>query len=200
MNACLRDLATQIVERVPRRARRARDRGAPSILSQNDGTLMSVDYAERYPVATFASGPTNSMRGAGVPLRASRLRRRRHRRHDLRRRRPPARLPARGLGRGRHQRRADELPDAGRALARPRRRQHRPPRTGDEVGPDSVGYELTRRALVFGGDTTDRQRRRRRRAGRRASATRRASPGSTRRGPALLATIEERDRRAPSTG
>ncbi|NED81456.1 hydantoinase/oxoprolinase family protein, partial [Streptomyces sp. SID11233] len=33
-------------------------------LSQNDGTLMDVDYARRYPVATFASGPTNSMRGA----------------------------------------------------------------------------------------------------------------------------------------
>ena len=28
---------------------------------------MSVDYAERYPVATFASGPTNSMRGAAFP-------------------------------------------------------------------------------------------------------------------------------------
>ena len=25
---------------------------------------MSVEYTERYPVATFASGPTNSMRGA----------------------------------------------------------------------------------------------------------------------------------------
>ena len=37
---------------------------APVYLSQNDGTLMAVDYAERYPVATFASGPTNSMRGA----------------------------------------------------------------------------------------------------------------------------------------
>jgi N-methylhydantoinase A/oxoprolinase/acetone carboxylase beta subunit len=32
--------------------------------SQNDGTLMSVEAAERYPVATFACGPTNSMRGA----------------------------------------------------------------------------------------------------------------------------------------
>ncbi len=37
---------------------------APVYLSQNDGTLMAVDYAERYPVPTFASGPTNSMRGA----------------------------------------------------------------------------------------------------------------------------------------
>jgi len=33
-------------------------------LSQNDGTLMDAEYAARYPVLTFASGPTNSMRGA----------------------------------------------------------------------------------------------------------------------------------------
>jgi N-methylhydantoinase A/oxoprolinase/acetone carboxylase beta subunit len=37
---------------------------APLFLSQNDGTLMDVDYVRRYPVATFAAGPTNSMRGA----------------------------------------------------------------------------------------------------------------------------------------
>jgi N-methylhydantoinase A/oxoprolinase/acetone carboxylase beta subunit len=39
---------------------------APLYLSQNDGTLMGVDFARRYPVATFTSGPTNSMRGAAV--------------------------------------------------------------------------------------------------------------------------------------
>ncbi|MER3468422.1 MAG: hydantoinase subunit beta [Thermoflexus sp.] len=33
--------------------------------SQNDGTLMSVDYAKKYPVLTILSGPTNSIRGAG---------------------------------------------------------------------------------------------------------------------------------------
>jgi len=33
-------------------------------LTQNDGTLMSVDYARKYPVKTIASGPTNSIRGA----------------------------------------------------------------------------------------------------------------------------------------
>lgn len=41
--------------------------GLPSakiFLTQNDGTLMNVDYARRYPVKTIASGPTNSMRGA----------------------------------------------------------------------------------------------------------------------------------------
>ena len=37
---------------------------APLYVSQNDGTLMSTDFAENYPVLTFASGPTNSMRGA----------------------------------------------------------------------------------------------------------------------------------------
>jgi N-methylhydantoinase A/oxoprolinase/acetone carboxylase beta subunit len=33
-------------------------------LTQNDGTLMSAEDAASYPVRTFASGPTNSMRGA----------------------------------------------------------------------------------------------------------------------------------------
>jgi N-methylhydantoinase A/oxoprolinase/acetone carboxylase beta subunit len=37
---------------------------APVYISQNDGTLMSIGYCRQYPVATFASGPTNSMRGA----------------------------------------------------------------------------------------------------------------------------------------
>lgn len=33
-------------------------------LTQNDGTLMNVEYARKYPVRTMACGPTNSMRGA----------------------------------------------------------------------------------------------------------------------------------------
>jgi N-methylhydantoinase A/oxoprolinase/acetone carboxylase beta subunit len=33
-------------------------------LTQNDGTVLSADLAERFPVLCFASGPTNSMRGA----------------------------------------------------------------------------------------------------------------------------------------
>lgn len=36
----------------------------PFFISQNDGTLMSADRARHYPVFTFSSGPTNSMRGA----------------------------------------------------------------------------------------------------------------------------------------
>lgn len=33
-------------------------------LSQNDGTLMTVDFARRYPILTVACGPTNSICGA----------------------------------------------------------------------------------------------------------------------------------------
>lgn len=33
-------------------------------ITQNDGTLMAADRVKRFPVLTFASGPTNSMRGA----------------------------------------------------------------------------------------------------------------------------------------
>jgi N-methylhydantoinase A/oxoprolinase/acetone carboxylase beta subunit len=33
-------------------------------VSQNDGTLMDAEFARRFPALTFASGPTNSIRGA----------------------------------------------------------------------------------------------------------------------------------------
>ncbi|WP_327104016.1 hydantoinase/oxoprolinase family protein [Nonomuraea glycinis] len=63
VNACLRDLADDIVEAFEQ-ALRTVGVAAPLFLSQNDGTLMDADHCRRYPVATFASGPTNSMRGA----------------------------------------------------------------------------------------------------------------------------------------
>lgn len=37
---------------------------APFYITQNDGTLMAADVVRAFPVLTFASGPTNSMRGA----------------------------------------------------------------------------------------------------------------------------------------
>jgi N-methylhydantoinase A/oxoprolinase/acetone carboxylase beta subunit len=37
---------------------------APLYLTQNDGTVMRQDYAATFPVYSFSSGPTNSMRGA----------------------------------------------------------------------------------------------------------------------------------------
>jgi len=63
LNACLRDLAKETVSAFKMSIS---DMGitAPLYLTQNDGTLMSAEFAEQYPVLTFASGPTNSMRGA----------------------------------------------------------------------------------------------------------------------------------------
>jgi N-methylhydantoinase A/oxoprolinase/acetone carboxylase beta subunit len=148
MNACLRELAAQIVAAF-HAALAELGVDAPIYLSQNDGTLMAVDYAERYPVATFASGPTNSMRGAaflsgladcavidiggttsdvgilqhGFPREAAVA-------VEIGGVRTNFRMPdvlSLGIGGGSHV-------------------------DGAEVGPQSVGYELTSRALVFGGD------------------------------------------------
>ncbi len=63
MNACLRPLAARIVAAF-QAALEELNIDAPLYVSQNDGTLMNAEYTEHYPVATFASGPTNSMRGA----------------------------------------------------------------------------------------------------------------------------------------
>lgn len=63
LNACLGELAKAIVASF-REALKEIGIEAPFYLSQNDGTLMNAEYAEKYPVLTFASGPTNSMRGA----------------------------------------------------------------------------------------------------------------------------------------
>ena len=41
-----------------------RDISAPTFFAQNDGTLMGMDLAMRYPVLTIGSGPANSIRGA----------------------------------------------------------------------------------------------------------------------------------------
>jgi N-methylhydantoinase A/oxoprolinase/acetone carboxylase beta subunit len=65
INAALREMAVSIVDGLTA-AVRAHGIDAPIFLSQNDGTLMDEDYVRRYPVATFASGPTNSMRGAAA--------------------------------------------------------------------------------------------------------------------------------------
>ena len=64
LNAALVDLADELADAL---TAALADVGitAPLLLSQNDGTLMDVEYARRFPAATFASGPTNSMRGAG---------------------------------------------------------------------------------------------------------------------------------------
>lgn len=63
VNACLRDLAQRTTAGF-KGALAEMEIDAPLFISQNDGTLMNVDFAAEHPVLTFASGPTNSMRGA----------------------------------------------------------------------------------------------------------------------------------------
>src|SRR5947208_9065946 len=63
LNAALVDLA-QRTTRAFTDALRASGITAPLYLTQNDGTVMLASVAETFPVYSFASGPTNSMRGA----------------------------------------------------------------------------------------------------------------------------------------
>lgn len=148
MNACLRELAAQIVAAF-HAALAELGIDAPVYLSQNDGTLMAVDYAERYPVATFVSGPTNSMRGAaflsnlpdcavvdigGTTSDVGILQ------HGF----PREAAVAVEIGGVRTNFRMPDVLSLGIGGGSQV--------SGTEVGPQSVGYELTSRALVFGGD------------------------------------------------
>jgi len=63
MNSALLRMAERVVGSF-RRALAELGVGAPFFVSQNDGTLLGPETVVRYPVLTFASGPTNSMRGA----------------------------------------------------------------------------------------------------------------------------------------
>ncbi|ADB52525.1 hydantoinase/oxoprolinase N-terminal domain-containing protein [Conexibacter woesei] len=151
INASLAELATHITQAFGAALVEAGVE-APVYLSQNDGTLMTVDYVERYPVATFASGPTNSMRGAallsgetdcavvdvgGTTSDVGMLV------HSFPR---EAKATVEVGGVRTNFRMPDVLPlgIGGGSVVEP---------GGIEVGPHSVGYELTSRALVFGGDT-----------------------------------------------
>ncbi|MEL6379578.1 MAG: hydantoinase/oxoprolinase family protein [Pseudomonadota bacterium] len=63
LNASLLPFADQVVDAF-REAFASLDIRCPLLISQNDGTLMKADHAKTFPVMTFSSGPTNSMRGA----------------------------------------------------------------------------------------------------------------------------------------
>lgn len=149
INAALREMAVSIVDGLTA-AVRAHGITAPIFLSQNDGTLMDEDFVRRYPVATFASGPTNSMRGAAatsgletcavvdiggttsdVGLLVNGFPRETTTEVKVAGVRTNFRMPdvlSLGIGGGSH---LDS--------------------TTAEVGPHSVGYKLTSEALVFGG-------------------------------------------------
>ena len=123
-------------------------------LSQNDGTLMTMEHARRYPILTVACGPTNSIRGAsylsslqnaividvggtttdlgviqnGFPRESS---------------------VAVTIGGVRTNFRMPDVVSIGLGGGSIVREHEDGSVT---VGPDSVGYEITKKALVFGGD------------------------------------------------
>ncbi len=63
MNAALTPLARKTVSAFAEALRQA-GITAPLFITQNDGTVIRAELAARFPVLSFASGPTNSMRGA----------------------------------------------------------------------------------------------------------------------------------------
>jgi len=153
MNACLRDLSKHVIEAFRKAITETGIRGR-FYLTQNDGTLMDAAFAEKFPVLTFASGPTNSMRGAaflsgvadaivvdiggttsdvgslhkGFPRQATVA-------VEVGGVRTNFRMPdvfSIGLGGGSH------VVETGGAI---------------KVGPTSVGYRIVTEALIFGGST-----------------------------------------------
>ena len=67
LNACLLQLATSVISAFASAIDEAGfGENTRLFLTQNNGTLLEVEQAAKYPVLTFASGPTNSMRGAAA--------------------------------------------------------------------------------------------------------------------------------------
>ena len=60
LNACVRPLASHTIGAL----QSALPSGIPLFLTKNIGTLLSAEESMRWPIFTFASGPTNSMIGA----------------------------------------------------------------------------------------------------------------------------------------
>jgi N-methylhydantoinase A/oxoprolinase/acetone carboxylase beta subunit len=151
LNAALIDLARVTIAGF-REAIAASHIDAPLYITQNDGTVMSAEAARALPVMSFASGATNSMRGAaflsgrddamvvdigGTSTDVGQLRRgfprEAHSVVEIGEVRTLFRMPdlfSIGLGGGSI---VGEAPVT--------------------IGPHSVGYRLTEEALVFGGNT-----------------------------------------------
>ncbi|MBQ9931334.1 MAG: hydantoinase/oxoprolinase family protein, partial [Firmicutes bacterium] len=64
LNAALYKVANSFTEGFAQSLAEEGITNAQVYLSQNDGTLMTMEYARRYPILTIACGPTNSIRGA----------------------------------------------------------------------------------------------------------------------------------------
>ncbi|MDA1258747.1 MAG: hydantoinase/oxoprolinase family protein [Chloroflexi bacterium] len=163
LNASIIDLARRTTHAFTEALRQS-GIDAPLYLTQNDGTVMLADFARKYPIYSFASGPTNSMRGAafltglddaivvdvggtttdvgvltaGFPREANNV-------VEIGGVRTLFRMPdllSLGLG--------------GGSIVGPHGNPEGSPNGGSDrvsVGPVSVGHRITEEALVFGGNT-----------------------------------------------
>src|SRR6059058_6215855 len=107
-----------------------------TFFAQNDGTLMALGHALRHPVLTIGSGPANSIRGAAYLTGA----------RDAIVADVGGTSTDVGVLVNGFPRESTSAAEIGGIVVRRRD-------GAVEVGPESVGYELTERALVFGGDT-----------------------------------------------
>jgi N-methylhydantoinase A/oxoprolinase/acetone carboxylase beta subunit len=145
-----------------------------TFFAQNDGTLMALDHALRYPVLTIGSGPANSIRGAAfltgrsdalvadvggtstdVGVLANGFPRESSQGVEIGGIRTNFRMPdlvTIALGGGTIVSALGPT-ECGRAAAGPTRALGPTERGGDAVrlGPESVGYRLREEALIFGG-------------------------------------------------
>jgi N-methylhydantoinase A/oxoprolinase/acetone carboxylase beta subunit len=64
LNAALVGVATEVASAL-RDVLASRGLSPATLFAQNDGTLMTLDFAMRFPVLTIGSGPANSIRGGG---------------------------------------------------------------------------------------------------------------------------------------
>lgn len=65
LNAALWRVAERFTEGFAKSLENEGITNADVYISQNDGTLMTMSHARKYPILTVACGPTNSIRGAG---------------------------------------------------------------------------------------------------------------------------------------
>lgn len=152
VNAALRPLAAKVARGFAAAAKDS-SLACPVYVSQNDGTLATMDFIERYPVTTFTSGPTNSMRGAaflsgladaividigGTTTDIGVIR------NGFPRESGNEAL----VGGVRTNFRLPDVVSLGIGGGSIITRTQQPP-----VGPDSVGYRIHESALVFGGET-----------------------------------------------
>ncbi len=155
LNAALFDVAQRFTDGFDRSLKEEGIINAEVYLSQNDGTLMTIEKARQFPILTIACGPTNSIRGAGyltnlknaividIGGTTSDL-------GVIQNGFPRESSTAVTIGSIRTNFRMPDVLSIGLGGGSIVRQKGNGTVT---VGPDSVGYEINSKAMVFGGNT-----------------------------------------------